>query len=74
MAIACYNHNVGCLLKRDDDIAAMRQAREIALYATDIDVAGFVLSNLTKDIQEYLYVSQRDVAAILSMAHKEVAA
>jgi hypothetical protein len=52
------------LLKRADDIAALKDARQIALYGTDSDVAAFVLREMTKEIQTFLCVTERDVAAI----------
>jgi hypothetical protein len=72
--IAGYLYNVGVLLQRADDIAALQDARQIALYGTDSDVASFVLANMSKDMQTFLCVTERDVAAIERMAHKEVAA
>jgi hypothetical protein len=64
MGIAGYLHNVGALLKVDEDIAALKNAQQIALYGTDSDVAGFVLREMNKDMQTFLCVTERDVRAI----------
>lgn len=70
--IACYKHNVGCVLKVSADIADYRTAWQIALFASDSGVAGFVLRELTKDLQARLCVSDVDLDAIRKMV--EVAA
>ncbi|HTI14158.1 MAG TPA: hypothetical protein VL461_06245 [Dictyobacter sp.] len=68
MGIAGYLHNVGSLLKVQEHIDALQDAQQIALHGSDVSVAAFVLAYMSKDMQTFLGVSQRDVAAIQKKA------
>lgn len=58
------NHATGVILNIPADVQAMKNAQQIALYGTDSDVAAFVLANMSKDMQTFLCVTERDVVAI----------
>lgn len=62
--IACYKHNVGCVLKVQTDIAAYRSAWRIAQFGSDIDVASFVSREMTKEMQTRFCLSDVDLGAI----------
>jgi hypothetical protein len=58
------NHATGVILNIPADVQALKDAQQIALYGDDVSVAAFVLANMSKDMQTFLCVTERDVSAI----------